>query len=288
MVDRIQLYKAYDAVKRAVRSDCSSAQSAQKIIELAKISLQFLSDDCEQISLRSEVRGKEYISFALGNVLSRPANLGYFIPSADDIVGYWDQGEFVGNLDSDRLAQTLYTVALAPCLAFDLFNRNDKKRPATYFECLVGHIFAKSLGINPTKNATLPLSGRSVQMTMDFLFEIGGNAPSIHLPVKTSTRERVVQAWPHQRLLDSAYGPDSYKGILVAFSETKLDIAKREVVEICVPDQWLAYQTLLAKMERIYYFDIPVRYQELTDEFPSVIAIRPFHAFFTESASVAS
>ena len=288
MVDRTQLYKAYDAVKRAVRGDCGSAESGRKIIELAEISLQFLSDDCAQIDLRSQILGKEYISFALDNVLSRPANLGYFIPAANDLVGYWHNWASDGSLDSDRLTQTLYTVALAPCLAFDLFNRNDKKRPATYFECVVGHIFAKSLGVNPTKNATLQVSGRSVQMTMDFLFEMEGNVPNIHLPVKTSTRERVVQAWSHQRLLDSAYRPGSYKGILVAFSETKLDIGKREVVEICVPDQWLAYQTLLAKMERIYYFDLPVRYQELTDEFPSVIAIRPFHEFFTELATVAS
>ena len=43
----------------------------------------------------------------------------------------------------------LYTVALAPCLAMELFNRNDKKRPATYFECMIGHIFAKSLDMDP-------------------------------------------------------------------------------------------------------------------------------------------
>ena len=72
------------------------------------------------------------------------------------------------------------------------------------------------------------------------------------------------------------------------FSETKLDSRSREVVEICVPDQWLAYQTLLSKMDRIYYFDVPVRYQELTHAFPEVIQIRPFQEFFTEIVSVGS
>ena len=191
-----------------------------------------------------------------------------------------------GSLDTARLERMLYTVALAPCLAMELLNRGNKKGPATYFECVIGHIFAKSLSIGPVKGARLPVPGSSVRMTMDFLFEAAGDHPNIHLPVKMSTRERVVQAWAHQRLLDSAFGDDYFKGIMVLFSETKLDSRKLEVVEICVPDQWLAYQSLLSKMERIYYFDLPVRYQELTDSFPSVIQIRPFHEYFMEAASV--
>ena len=73
---------------------------------------------------------------------------------------------------------------------------------------------------------------------------------------------------------------------MVLFSETKLDAKKLEVVEICVPDQWLAYQSLLSKMERIYYFDLPARYQQLTDDFPDVIQIRPFTEYFTTASSV--
>lgn len=51
-------------------------------------------------------------------------------------------------------------------------------------------------------------------------------------------------------------------------------------------DDWLAYQTHLAQMERIYYFDMPIRYRELTDAFPSVIQIRPFQELFTEITTV--
>ena len=119
---------------------------------------------------------------------------------------------------------------------------------------------------------------------MDFLFDLG--ARKVHVPVKMSTRERVVQAWAHQRLLDSAYGKGEYTGIMVLFSETKLDSRSHEVVEICVPDQWLAYQSLLSKMDRIYYFDLPKRYQDLTDSFPTVIQIKQFGEFFTEKDKV--
>src|SRR4051812_27173932 len=42
----------------------------------------------------------------------------------------------------------------------------------------------------------------------------------------------------------------------LVYSETKLDLQKREFVEIGVPDQWLAYLCHLAVMGRIYYFNI--------------------------------
>ena len=61
---------------------------------------------------------------------------------------------------------------------------------------------------------------------------------------------------------------------MVVFSETKLDSRTQDVVEICVPDQWLIYQTMLATMDSVYYFDMPVRYRELTDAHPAAIQIR--------------
>lgn len=121
---------------------------------------------------------------------------------------------------------------------------------------------------------------------MDFLFDMGGDRRKVHVPVKMSTRERVVQAWAHQRLLEAAYGAEKYRGVMVLFSETKLNSKNLEVVEICVPDQWLAYQTHIAHLDRIYYFDVPARYQALTDAFPEVITIKPFGEFFTEREEV--
>ncbi|MDE2788053.1 MAG: hypothetical protein OXL37_15510 [Chloroflexota bacterium] len=286
MLDRDQLRRSYDAVRRACRADWRSDDAGQAIIDLAVIALQFLDTDCDRVGLTSLAHGKEYVSFERNGVVARPVNRAYFTDDWEVIAQDWRRFA-IGNLNAGQIERMMYTVALAPCLAIELFNRNDKKSPATYFECMVGHLFAKSLGIEPTRSASLPVAGRRVRMTMDFLFETAEDLPNIHLPVKMSTRERVVQAWSHQRLLDSAYGSGSYQGTLVAFSETKLDARKGEVVEICVPDQWLAYQTLLARMERIYYFDTPVRYQELTNNFGELIDIKPFHTFFTEIAPVA-
>jgi hypothetical protein len=187
---------------------------------------------------------------------------------ADAVSAQW-QAWWQGKLSHSDLASMSYTIALALCLAMELFDRQNKKQPATYFECLIGHIFAKNIGTNPHREQKFNVGGASIRMTMDYLFDKGNGKRHIHLPVKMSTRERVVQAWAHHRLLDAAFGNNSYKGIMVLFSETKLDNKKLEVVEICVPDQWLAYQALLSKMERIYYFDVPVRYAALAQRFPT-------------------
>lgn len=279
-----EIHNAYQAAKVACQSDWRSEAAGTAVRDLALMSLRFLTRQCRRIDLISRVPGKEYMAFTHENVVSRPVNRAFFEEDASVVRREW-QNWLEGRINADALARVSYTVALAPCLAMELFDRNNKKGPATYFECLIGHIFARELRMNPRKQATLRISGRNVRLTMDFLFD-GEGAVHLHLPVKMSTRERVVQAWAHQRLLDGAYGDGTYKGIMVLFTETKLDSRSLEVVEICVPDQWLAYQSLLAKIDRIYYFDVPTRYQALTAAHPDLIQIKQFGEFFRERASV--
>lgn len=275
----------YVKVKTECGVDCKSARAGKAILELVTVSLRFLKRNCKAINLRSRVASKDYFTFTNGTIVARPANKHLFLSKTTAIKTLWK--DWLNNsIKPDDFARLSYTTALAPCLAMEIFDRQNKKGPATYFECYIGHLFAKSLGVNPTKTVRLPVQGRSVLMTMDFLFDVGDEHRKIHLPVKMSTRERVVQAWAHQRLLDAAYGLGSYRGIMVLFSETKLDSRSLEVVEICVPDQWLAYQTLLAKMDRIYYFDMPERYRQLSALNPEVIAIKPFGEFFIEREAV--
>lgn len=284
MADSI-LRTDYEATKRRCGADAMSTEAGEAILRLATISLRFLVSKCKPTDLISRVPGKQYFSFKKGSVIARPANKELFIADPIAVAMLWRQWltEEISAVDFGKLT---YTIALAPCLAMELFDRQNKKGPATFFECYIGHLFAKAVGINPTKRARLPVHGKNVLMTMDFLFDVGDEHRKVHLPVKMSTRERVVQAWAHQRLLNAAYGDGAYRGIMVLFSETKLDSRSLEVVEICVPDQWLAYQSLLARMDRIYYFDLPVRYQELTKQFPDEIAIRPFAEFFNEREAV--
>jgi hypothetical protein len=274
----------YEKVKSTCAADYKSIDASEAIFELVAVSLNFLKGSCKPINLISKVSNKAYFTFTNGTVIARPANKRLFIRSIRTIKTLKDW--LADRINSEGFSMLSYTAALAPCLAMEIFDRQNKKGPATYFECYIGHLFAKTVGVNPTKAVRLPIQNRDVLMTMDFLIDVGSGHRKIHLPVKMSTRERVVQAWAHQRLLESAYGEDVYSGIMVLFSETKLDSRSLEVVEICVPDQWLAYQTYLAQMDRIYYFDMPERYRNLSALYPSVIAIKPFGEFFKEKEAV--
>ncbi len=283
-----QLNQLYEALKEQAKHDISSDATGEHIHALAINALRFLREECANVPLISKVPRKEYFAFSLPadpKALCRPANAALFDLDSDRVSAHW-RAWWEGRLGPADLARMSYTIALAPCLAMELYDRQNKKQPATYFEYMVGHTFARSIGTNPYTKETFSIEGRPVRMTMDFLFDLGKGKRRIHLPVKMSTRERVIQAWAHQRLLDAAFGLNSYRGIMVLFSETKLDSKKLEVIEICVPDQWLAYQTLLSRMDRIYYFDIPDAYLELARRLPEVMPIKNFGEFFIEKEAM--
>ena len=279
------LKQKYDIVKAESRTDLKGKKTGESIYDLAKSSLEFLVEKCNTVELVSKVPRKEYYTFSRKGVIARPVNKPLFLTDIDRFSQLWKDW-LANDIQPQDFVMLSYTVALSPCLVMELFNRQNKKGPATYFECYVGYLFAKTADINATRQAQLKVKDKNVLMTMDFLFDIGSEHKKIHLPVKMSTRERVVQAWSHQRMLDTAFGDGRYTGIMVLFSETKLNSRSLEVVEICVPDQWLAYQTLLATMDRIYYFDVPERYLALTNDYPEIITIKQVGEFFKEKMSV--
>ena len=275
----------YAKVKNLCRSDCKSPATGSAIFEFVSVSLDYLLTQCQPIELVSKVPGKQYFTYGKGDVIARPANKSLFLTDLFEVATLWNHW-LEDEISPQAFARLSYTAALAPCLAMEIFDRQNKKGPATFFECFIGHLFAKAVDSNPTKRVRLPIRGHNVLMTMDFLFDVPATSQKIHLPIKMSTRERVVQAWAHQRLLDAAYGDEVFRGIMVLFSETKMNSRSLEVVEICVPDQWLIYQSLLAKMDRVYYFDLPKRYEHLSLENPDVISIKHFNQFFTEKGAV--
>lgn len=281
-----ELRNAYRNVRQVCQRDWRSDAASAAIGRLAVLALRFLSEKADLITLHSSVAGKNYFSFSRNDVVARPANRDLFELDAEYVDERWRSWH--ERPTASGFERLVYTVALAPCLALELMNRNNKKGPATYFECLVGHMFARSLDLEPTRHATLPVLDQRRRMTMDFLFETAQGVDNIHLPIKMSTRERIVQAWAHQRVLDEMFGVGRYRGIMVLFSETKLNSKTLDVVEICVPDQWLIYQTLLAKMQCIYYFDMPVRYRELARTHPEAIQIRPIGDLLTGLAAFAA
>lgn len=266
------LHDGYNEVKAACAISHGSANTRLIIQDVCRSTLQFLRDEAELVQLNSRVPNKNYISYKTDGAVARPANRALFVPDLATFDALWDSWD-KGVISKPDLLKLLYTAALAPCLGMELFDKQNKKGPATFFECFIGNLVSTQLNREPTKKASLRIGSTTVRLTMDFLFEPHGNEPGLHVPVKMSTRERVVQAWSHQRLLNSAYGDGKYLGLMMLFSETKLDSRNLEVVEICVPDQWLAYQTHLATMENIYYFDLPDRYATMAANNPNIMKI---------------
>lgn len=281
------LGEPYRQLQILAAADLKSQATSDQILRLALVALDFLNSECIRVELISCVANKEYFAYARKDtpkLFSRPLNDALFEADSKKITEWWTAWRKGEEMDVNALAKVTYTVAVAYCAAIDLFDRNNKKAPASYFEYYIGHLYAVEIGINPTTKVRIPVQGKDVKLTMDLLF-FPPDYSKVHVPVKMSTRERVVQAWAHQHILDAAYGESQFRGLLTIFAETKLDLQTREVVEICVPDQWLAYQVHLAKMDRIYYFDVPKRYADLADKFP-IITLRQFSQFFVEKEEV--
>jgi hypothetical protein len=284
-----RIAQRYEFVKKQGLQTAQSPEVSNFIIQLTQVCLDFLSSKCIQVPLVSKVPGKQYFSFKLGGnaaKISRPVNRQLFNLDLRSNLKKFQKAELVQMSFADR-ASFLYTVAIAYCCATDLLKTGDQKTPATFFECLIRHLLARTFGVNPrTQVEVLRLEEEGTTLPTDLIFDLGGTKPKFHVPVKISTRERVIQVFAHQRVLDGVHGFNRFKGILVCLTETKLDHRTREVVEICLPKQWDLYQRFIAPMHRFYYFDVPKKYADLS-QVNSSICVAPFAQFFDEASDLA-
>ena len=257
-----------------------------ELAQICEMSLDFIRDHADLSPLVSKVTDKQYLMARLRTTFksSRPINAGLFDPTINrsDIEQILHGS--VDGLSAEVLQRHLYTTAISYLVARDLVATDDKKSPATVFEMLIGHIVANKLGVNPTRSIAIPSLDIENTLPTDFIFDLGHGGLKIHMPVKISTRERVVQAWAHQRVLEGMHGAGRFLGIMVILTETNKQ-KDTSVVEVCLPGQWAAYQMYISRMYRIYYFDLPKAYEPLRDRYPH-IPVWPFAKFFTEYASI--
>lgn len=253
---------------------------------MCELSLDFIRNHSQMKLLASKVPGKTYAmaQTKTNQKASRPINTGLFDPhitrhDIDSILS----GEVQAYQD-EVLQRYLYTMAISYLVMRDLVSTGDKKSPATFFENLIGHIIASKLGVHPKRALEIPSLDIENTLPTDFIFDMGHGKTKVHVPVKISTRERVVQAWAHQRVLDGMHGAGRFRGVMVILTETNKQ-KDASVVEVCLPGQWAAYQMYISLMYRIYYFDLPETYMPLRDKYPH-IQVWPFSRFFTEYANL--
>lgn len=238
-------------------------------------------ESLSQVELVSKVPGKRYFAFAARKDISRAVNEDLWSPSLSD----WDAFEDALNrkdfsaLSDTQINRTLYSVAISFCSWCDLYD-DPRKVPGTFFEKYIANLVGRYLGVVPTNSLqVLKFDDDDTELPTDLIFDLGKRKKKYHVPVKTSTRERGIQMWAHQRVIDGVYGTAKILGTPVLLTETKTDTKKREVVEICTPMQWQLFQSHIAKLDAVYYLDVPAKYEKLNST-PIRIAVSPFGAFF--------
>lgn len=271
-----ELYRKLNLLANADLTTAAVQDALRAVIEAALDEVAA----AEMIPLISKVPGKVYGMASANGRKSRPINTALFAPDIAREQLFEAIFKTTPPFDAAVLDRCLYTAAMSFPVARDLFMEGDKKSPGTFFECLIGHIVAARYGVNPKRQILVPTLDEEVMIPTDFIYELGQNR-RIHLPIKISTRERVVQVWAHQKLLDGMHGANRFKGVLVCLAETnkQKDVS---VTEVCLPNQWRAYQMYIARLDRVYYLDLPVKYAALRDAYPH-IQVWPFSKFFEEA-----
>jgi hypothetical protein len=260
------LSQQYGRLKAVASQDLGGSAVARLVSEMALHARQILGRT-DRVQLTSRVVGKHYFGFR-GEAQSRPINQALYVDSEDvlnRLLRAFRSGFRSGT--AEDIVRSAYTTAYSVFAANDVYGVG-RKASATFFEILIGHVVARVVGVSPRKKVRIPESG--ADLPTDYVFDPGPNSRKIHLPIKTSTRERAVQAWVHQLVLDRIFGTGVYRGVLVVAAETKRDSRTAEVIEICVPRQLQMFQSRVAEISRIYYLDPPQVYMALANDFPRV------------------
>ena len=250
------------------------------------------------ITSGSTAVGKNYMVFSLtGNIVdkhSRPVNSDlYNAGNQLDATGKTKVDIFFENLlrnqiplqSAQDITEALYVISMNYCCCADLVD-GVKSNGGDYFEKFIGHLYARHLNREPSTLMTAcELDDETIQIPTDYIFNLGPNLPKFHVPVKTSTRERCVEVWAQQRILDGAYGVGRFICLLTCLAETNYASRNHSVDIVCVPNQWINYQLFISQVKRAYYLDMPARYEALNRRFPR-IHVKQFGEFFHETINL--
>jgi hypothetical protein len=243
--------------------------------------------DSEAVArFQAKLETKNYSVFAAKDLLSRPFLPAMLLHKPDEFERRWQ--ELLGKLNpttsridmgEEKVNLILYTAITAVCVCFDLWKPRSRKTPGTFLEVLLGSVLGRLL---PRHKRTkfIPIPEQSESVSTDIVFTNSTATKGIVFPAKITTRERIVQPFAHQRILESVFGKGRYQSILLCVSETQRD-KHSAVNEICVPGTIRLFQSYLACLSGIYYLDPPNRY--LKPDVTSVIPVGSLGLFLTSA-----
>lgn len=254
-----------DAFKKAKQAYDKGDSPLEYIIETSSLCISKLSN-LKKFTI-SGASLKNYSVFIEKGIYSRPFIEDMYISSVNNFHFEWDN--LINNINTtmrtidynkDIVDDTIYTTIMSFCITYDLFKNASRKTPGTYYEIILGSILSKLLpDFERKKYIKIPDSHEII--STDIVFE-KNNMVKLVIPAKITTRERIVQPYAHQRILNSIFGHNQYKSILSCVSETQRD-KDEKINDICVPGTIALFQKHLAELSGIYYLDPPQRYLEM-------------------------
>jgi hypothetical protein len=244
-----------------------------------------LGHEATQVPL-VDVSGKSYRTMSANLGLSRPYVEALLITDPDDFQEEWAAlcsalcpADNRINLDAGRVNSAIYTAVMAFAMTYDLWKRSSRKTPGTFFEVVLGSLMGPLLP-NHSRTKQIPIPGTDQRVSTDIVFATPvASEPNLVIPAKITTRERIVQPFAHQRILDSVFGLGRYLSLLACVSEMQLDRGT-SAHEVCVPGTVRLFQEHLAAVGGIFYLDPPGRY--LASDITSVVTVSTIGSLLTK------
>jgi hypothetical protein len=253
----------------------AGANPSDVVRDVALVAISTLAKNSNRRSTGT-IDGKDYSVFEANKRLSRPylpqlyiSDINHFSTLWRDFASSINGNSHYSNLAANDINRLLYSSVTSFSVCYDLWNPGARKTPGTFFEVLVGTVFGLLLpNLSRTKFISIPNENESV--STDIVFTKTSHSGGLVIPTKITTRDRVVQPFAHQRILDSVFGAGHYRSILLCVSELQR-AGEDDCNEICVPGTIRLFQKHLSKLSGIFYLDPPSRY--LKNDVTSVIAV---------------
>lgn len=279
--------KAIEDLHKDIKKQYDAGRSPiDKILSLSGLCIEIL----ESIDRASYLHagGKSYFVFTDGKEVSRPVRSDLYIADFSSLENAWLRminairpEDMIIALSSSEINKVIYTAAIGFAAVYDIWKKSSRKTPGTHFEVLLGSLISSVLpDFARTKFISIP--GQIESVSTDIVF--GTDRGGIVIPAKITTRERIVQPYAHQRILDSVFPLGSYESVLMCVSETQRDDKTRSVNEICVPGTIRLFQAHLSKLRSIYYLDPPARYLE--EDITQLVTVSDHGQFFSRDLAL--
>lgn len=265
----------------------SGRDPIDEIIKLGAYSLDKLNTEAK-IKEQGQVGRKAYNIYTLNGEYSRPFLADAYVHKPLYLEKMW--GRIIKSVNTKTrsidvesifIDRCLYTSVMSFACCYDLYKRSSRKTPGTYFEVILGSLISKILP-NYIRSKHIPIPNVQESVSTDIVFSNSEKRKSLVIPAKITTRERIVQPFAHQRILDSVFGEGYYNSALLCVSEMQRD-ENDNVKEICVPNTIKLFQNYLAKLSGIYYLDPPIRY--MNAELHKIVDISSIGDFLNQKIS---